>query len=76
MTIQLENRSHLMQLLLWRGMAMVLVLLMVNWFYLPNLGLDHHRLLAYIALLFVGFAVAQSFCFRSQWPVSIQLFFQ
>ncbi|MBN4061319.1 hypothetical protein JYT58_00200 [bacterium AH-315-G11] len=76
MTIQLENRSHLMQLLLWRGMAMVLVLLMVNWFYLPNIGLNHHRLLAYIALLFVGFSVLQSLCFRSQWSVGLQLFFQ
>jgi len=76
MTIQLENRSHLMQLLLWRGMVMVLVLLMVNWFNLSSLGLDHHRLLAYIALLFVGFSVLQSFFFRSQWPVSIQLFLQ
>jgi len=76
MTIQFENRSHLMQLLLWRGMAMVLVLLMVNWFYLPNIGLDNHQLLSYIALLFVVFSVLQSFCFRRQWPVSLQLFFQ
>jgi len=65
-----------MQLLLWRGMAMVLILLMVNWFNLPNLGLDHHRLLAYITLLFVGFSVLQSFFFRSQLPISIQLFVQ
>ncbi|MDQ6967331.1 MAG: ATP-binding protein [Mariprofundaceae bacterium] len=76
MTIELENRSQLLQLLLWRGMAMVLILLMVNWFYLPNIALDYHQLLAYIALLFVVFSVTQSFFFRRQWPVSIQLFFQ
>ena len=76
MTIQLENRSHLLQLLLWRGMAMILVLLMVNLFYLPDIGMDTNQILAYIALLFVVFAIFQSFCFRRQWPVGIQLFFQ
>jgi len=76
MTIELENRSHLLQLLLWRGMAMVLVLVMVNWFDLPNIGLNQHQLLAYIALLFVVFAVFQSFFFRGSWPVGIQLFAQ
>jgi len=76
MTIHLENRSHLLQLLLWRGMAMVLVLLIVNWFYLPIVGLDHYQLLTYIALLFVVFSIFQSVCFRRQWAVGIQLFFQ
>jgi len=76
MTIQLENRSHLLQLLLWRGMAMVLVLVMVNWFELPDIGLNQHQLLAYIALLFVVFSIIQSFFFRSPWSVVTQLFFQ
>jgi len=76
MTMHLENRSHLLQLLLWRGMAVVLVLLIVNWFYLPNVGSNYQQLLAYIALLFVAFSVFQVFCFRRQWAVSLQLFFQ
>lgn len=76
MITQLENRSYLLQLLLLRGMAMVLVLLVVSWFSLPNIGLDHRRLLAYIALLFVLFSVIQSFFFRRQWSVGTQLFFQ
>jgi len=76
MTIELENRSHLLQLLLWRGMAMVLVLIIVNWFDLPDIALNQHQLFAYVALLFVVFAVAQSFLFRCHWPVGIQLFSQ
>jgi len=76
MTIQLENRSHLLQLLLWRGMAMVLVLLIVNRFSLPEVGLDQGKFFSYIALLFVVFSVAQSFFFRRQWSVGIQLFLQ
>jgi len=71
-----KSRSHLMQLLLWRGMVTVLVLLVVAWFYLPSIGLEQRYFLAYIALLFIALSVVQSFFLRHAWPLSIQLFFQ
>ncbi|MDQ6954090.1 MAG: ATP-binding protein [Mariprofundaceae bacterium] len=71
-----KNRSDLMQILLWRGMVTVLVLLVVAWFYLPSVGLEQRYLLAYVALLFVALSVIQSLFIRYPWPLSIQLFFQ
>ena len=73
--IKSSEQTRLTQLLLWRGLAMMLILVAV-WFYFPNMNPKQQILLGYMGLCFVGFAIVQIFCFRAHWPIAIQLFFQ
>jgi len=65
-----------MSLLLWRGMGMMLVLLIAAWFYLPTAGIAQRNLLANSALLFVALLVVQVLCLNIAWPKAVQLFLQ
>jgi len=73
--IEPSEQTRLTHLLLWRGLAMMLVLIAV-WFYFPSMDTKQQDLLAYVGLLFVVFAVLQMLCLQTHWRIAVQLFFQ
>jgi len=72
----MDSRSRLMQLLLWRGLAVILILMLVGWSYFPTADAVQRQMLASIGVLFVLFAALQMLAIHLRLKTSAQFYFQ
>jgi len=72
----MDSRSRLMQLLLWRGLAVILILMLVGWSYFPTADFVQRQMLASIGVLFVFFAALQMLAIHLRLKTSAQFYFQ